>query len=214
MIRRAAIAALFAVSTSAAVAQTPAPDRGVMQKQDTFRDAALSPLEDLNLKQSQIPDVLNRAVANPYDMEGLSRCEAIAGEVGRLDAALGPDLDEAPPPDSRSRIQKAGAAVRSAGVAAVRDETGSVLPFRGWVRKLTGAARHDKAVAQAIKSGGIRRGYLKGMGMQKNCAPPAAPSWFVPVEVKASSPVASQGATGIIGMLIRFFAWIRSLLPF
>jgi hypothetical protein len=218
MIRRAAFVILFAASASIALAQTPTPergpDRGVMQKQDTFRDAALSPLEDLNLKQSQIPDVLNRAVANPYDMEGMGRCEAIAGEVGRLDAALGPDLDEAPPPDSRSRMQKAGSAVRSAGVAAVRDETGSVLPFRGWVRKLTGAARHDKAVAQAIKSGGIRRGYLKGMGMQKNCAPPAAPSWFTPVEVKASTPVAAQGATGIIGMLIRFFAWIRSLLPF
>jgi hypothetical protein len=221
MIRAAALAALFAAASTLALAQTPekapeprAPDRGVMQKQDTFRDAALSPLEDLNLKQSTIPDVLNRAVANPYDMEGLGRCEAIAGEVGKLDAALGSDLDEAPPPDGRSRLQKAGSAVRSAGVAAVRDETGSVLPFRGWVRKLTGASRHDKAVAQAIRSGGIRRGYLKGVGMQKNCAPPAAPSWFIPVEVKASNPVAAHGATGIIGMLIRFFAWIRSLLPF
>jgi hypothetical protein len=89
------------VLISAAVLAGPAvaADPGTMQERDTLRDAVAAPLEDLNLKQKGIPPVLARAVASPYDVEGLTRCEPIAAEIGRLDAALGPDLDEAPPPD-------------------------------------------------------------------------------------------------------------------
>lgn len=178
-------ALLIVALASPAVAQT---DPGTMQQHDTFRDAATAPLEDLNLKQKSIPAVLQRAVADPYDMTGLDRCEPIAAEVGRLDAALGPDLDEAPPPDSRSKGKKVADAAYSVGVSGVRDTTRDVLPFRSWIRKLTGAAKHDKAIAKAIASGGVRRGYLKGVGMRMNCAPPAAPSWFVPVVVKPPEP--------------------------
>lgn len=215
MLRRLAL--VLVVTAAPAVAQEAprAPDRGTMQGDDTFRDAAMAPLEDLNLKQDAIPAVLTRAVDDPYNMEGLDRCEAIAAEIGKLDAALGPDLDEAPPPDERTRMQKIGSAAKAAGVSAVRGETEGALPFRGWVRRLTGAARHDKAVADAIRSGGVRRGYLKGVGMQKNCAPPAAPSWFVPATVKAAAPIPPpRGATGFWGALLRFFGWLRSLLPF
>ena len=77
---RAAAFVLTVTLLSAGAAQ--AADRGVMQDKDTFRDAAMAPLEDLNLKQKGIPDVLLRARADPYDMEGLSRCEPIAGEIG------------------------------------------------------------------------------------------------------------------------------------
>lgn len=182
---RLALPLLLLAAAAPALAQT---DPGTMQRHDTFRDAATAPLEDLNLKQAAIPPVLQRAVADPYDMTGLTRCEPIAAEIGRLDAALGPDLDEAPPPDTRSRGKKVADATYGVGVAGVRDTTQDVLPFRGWIRKLTGAARHDKAVRKAIEAGAVRRGYLKGVGMRMNCAPPAAPSWFVPVEVKPPPP--------------------------
>ncbi|HRD29931.1 MAG TPA: hypothetical protein PLO65_16665, partial [Caulobacter sp.] len=81
-------------------------DRGETQVRPNLRDAVTAPLDDLNLKHTAIPDVLKRAVAGPYDMDGLTRCEAIANEIGRLDEALGPDLDEPPPPDTRTRGQK------------------------------------------------------------------------------------------------------------
>lgn len=61
---------------------------GEMHRGDTLRDAAMAPLEDLNLKQKQIPEVLLQAVADPYDVAGLGRCEAVAREIGRLDSAL------------------------------------------------------------------------------------------------------------------------------
>lgn len=178
----AALSLLLAGPVMAQDSDRPDPrrDRGETQARPNLRDAVTAPLDDLNLKHVNIPDVLKRAVAGPYAMDGLKTCEAIAGEVGRLDAALGPDLDEPPPPDTRTRGQKLKQAAGDAVVGAVEDETRSVLPFRGWVRKLSGAERRDRRVAEAISAGKIRRGYLKGAGMNMNCAPPAAPSWFVP----------------------------------
>ena len=182
-------------------------DRGETQTRPNLRDAITAPLDDLNLKHINIPDVLKRALAGPYDMDGLTRCEAIAGEVGRLNEALGPDLDEAPAPDKRTRGQKAKQAVGDAAVGAVADKTRSLLPFRGWVRKLSGAERRDKRVAEAISAGKIRRGYLKGAGMRMNCAPPAAPSWFVP------EPDANHGGflAWLAGIWGGFLGWIRGL---
>lgn len=200
----------FPLLTSALLLASPAAqafaasDPGTLQQKDTLRDAVAAPLEDLNLKQTAIPAVLTRAVDSPYDLEGLERCEGIAGEIGRLDAALGPDLDEAPPPDTRSRGKKVADAAYGAGVGEVRGATQHVLPFRGWVRKLTGASRHDKAVQAAIKAGGVRRGYLKGVGMRMNCAPPAAPSWFVPAP--PPKPVVPQAAPGPLAQLSAFLA--------
>jgi hypothetical protein len=193
-----------------------ASDPGTMQRKDTLRDAVAAPLEDLNLKQTAIPAVLQRAVDSPYDLTDLARCEGIAGEVGRLDAALGPDLDEAPPPDARSRGRKVADAAYGAGVGEVRGATQHALPFRGWVRKLTGAAKHDRAVQAAIKAGAVRRGYLKGVGMRMNCAPPAAPSWFVPAP--PPKPVTASAAQGPLVRLAAFWAgvvaWWRGWWPF
>ena len=188
-------------------------DQGTMQQHDTFRDAATAPLEDLNLKQKSIPPVLRRAVTDPYDVTGLTRCEPIAAEIGRLDAALGPDLDEAPPPDNRSRGKKVADAAYGVGVAGVRDTTQDALPFRGWIRKLTGAAKHDRAVRKAIESGGVRRGYLKGVGMRMNCAPPAAPSWFVPVEVKPTpAPRQASAFENFLAWCGEVLAWFKRLI--
>lgn len=193
-----------------------ASDPGTMQQKDTLRDAVAAPLEDLNLKRTAIPAVLLRAVETPYDMTGLDRCEGLAGEIGRLDAALGPDLDEAPPPDTRSRGKKVADAAYGAGVGEVRNTTRHALPFRGWVRRLTGAARHDKAVQAAVQAGAVRRGYLKGVGMRMNCAPPAAPSWFVPAP--PPKPVATATTPNPLERLAAFWDglanWWRGWWPF
>ena len=164
-----AAAALLAAGPAAAA------DRGTTQVDEGFRGAVTAPLEDLNLKQAQIPDVLVRAVADPYEARELTRCEAIAAEIGRLDAVLGPDLDEAPAPDARTRMQKLGAQAKAAAVAEVRGETQDLLPFRGWVRKLSGAERYARKVSASIAAGTIRRAYLKGLGQAAGCAAPAAP---------------------------------------
>ena len=90
-------------------------------------------------------------------------------------------------------------------VAEVRGETQDLLPFRGWVRKLSGADRHRKALEAAIKAGGVRRGYLKGAGMRMNCAPPAAPSWFVPEKPATPLSWLANLWAGLVG-------WFKGLL--
>jgi len=147
-------------------------------------DAMTAPLQDLNLKRVRIPQILLDAMQRPYDLNGLDRCDAIADEVRKLDTVLGADLDEPPPPPDKSTMgQKGGRMANNAAVGAVRGATRSVIPFRGLVRQMTGAEQHDKEVNAAIQAGKVRRAYLKGVGMNKNCAPPAAPAWFRPKPV-------------------------------
>ena len=71
-------------------------------------------------------------------------------------------------------------AAAAATLNAIRDTTTDFIPLRSWVRRLTGAEQHSRQVQAAIQAGRQRRAFLKGMGMQRNCAPPAAPSWFTP----------------------------------
>lgn len=204
------LAALVLFASAPALAADP--DRGVVEHKDGIVDSATSPLEDLNLRRIEIPGVLTRAVKNPYDMDGLDRCEQIAGEVGRLDEALGRDMDEQPPPDKRTKLQKAGDAAHDAAADGAKAGVDHFIPFRGWIRKLTGAERHDKKVQQAIKAGSIRRGYLKGVGMHKNCAPPAAPSWFKP----APEAVHHDQSFGevLAGIWASIVGWFKSWWPF
>jgi len=217
MLKRPAAVCLTALLyAGCAAAASPEADSGMMQHKDGVIDSATSPLEDLNLRRVAIPDVLTRAVKNPYDLDGLDRCEQIAAEVGRLDEALGRDLDEAPPSDQRTRVQKAAAAAHDAAAEGARSEVDHFIPFRSWIRALSGAARHDKKVQEAVRAGNVRRGYLKGVGMRKNCAPPAAPSWFRPApQARSEAPPAHRSfAEAMAGIWAGVVAWFRSWWPF
>jgi hypothetical protein len=142
--------------------------------------ALTAPLEDLNLRREQIPMVLLQAEANPYDLRNLTRCSTIAAEIERLDEALGPDTDEPAAPDQAYLSERAADAASGAALAAIRDATTDFIPGRSWIRRLTGAEQHSQKVQAAIQAGRMRRAFLKGVGMQRNCRAPAAPRWFVP----------------------------------
>jgi hypothetical protein len=104
----------------------------------------------------------------------------IAQEVTLLDQALGPDLDEPPPPQALSLGDRASNAAADAALDAIRDTATDLIPGRSWVRRLSGANRREQNTERALQAGRVRRAFLKGMGMQRNCAPPAAPRWFQP----------------------------------
>jgi hypothetical protein len=187
-VRYLLLAAAVAALAATAACQTTARSyrvtrdtvaRGGAQVRDGLGEAVTAPLEDLNLKRKLIPAILLRAEDNPYGLEGMGSCEAMAAEVGKLDDALGPDMDE-PPPPRRTRSQIAADEGARATLNVVRDTTTDIIPMRGWVRRLTGAQQHSSHVQHAIRAGTMRRSYLKGVGMQRNCNPPAAPSWFRP----------------------------------
>jgi hypothetical protein len=178
-------------------------DAGTMRsstdQDNSWGDAFTAPLEDLNLKRQAIPSILQSAITKPYDLTGLDTCEAIAGEVAQLDALLGADFDEPPAPAADDSMTDKGQRMAGhAAVGAVRSASRSIIPFRGIVRKMTGAERHEREVDTAIQAGKVRRAYLKGVGMNKNCAPPAAPSWFKPrvyVQTYTDAPAAQTAPT-------------------
>jgi len=181
-------AAALTLALSACGTTRESVDRGAGKVRAGFGEAVTAPLEDLNVRRHEIPPVLLRAEANPYDLTRMDHCEGIAAEVGSLDDALGPDLDEPPPPEPVDPNDKRADQASQLTLNAVRDTSRSVIPFRGWVRRLTGAEQHSQAVQAAVRAGSQRRGYLKGIGMRMNCAPPAAPSWFRPVDPTAPKP--------------------------
>jgi hypothetical protein len=132
------------------------------------KDAAVTPLSDLNVVRAEIPPVLAAAQKAPYALPADRGCAALGTEIQALDAALGADLDTTERGHNPSLIER--------GVGdALKNTAEGVIPFRGWVRKLTGAERYSREVAAAIAAGTIRRAYLKGLGSAAGCTAPAAP---------------------------------------
>jgi hypothetical protein len=97
-------------------------------------------------------------------------CTGIATGVRELDEVLGPDLD-APPGKGNTGLLERG---EDAATGALQRTAEGVMPFRGWVRKLTGAERYARQVSAAITAGGVRRGFLRGLSVAKACV--AAPA--------------------------------------
>lgn len=136
------------------------------QIQKGASEMAVSPLRDMNIWKDKIPPVLIEASQKPYELPRKATCRAIAGEVLGLDEALGPDVDMPPVPG--------GDSMTFGGVAQTLAQ--GLIPMRTWIRKLSGAEKNDAEVRRAIASGQIRRGFLKGVGLQKGCKSPAAPA--------------------------------------
>jgi hypothetical protein len=131
--------------------------------------AVTTPLSDLNLVNAPIPDPLAVAQRAPYAAPSDASCAALATDVRALDEVLGPDLD-APATDSNpGLVERGSAAVGEAATGALRRTAEGVIPFRGWVRKLSGAERYSKQVAAAIAAGTVRRAFLKGVAVTKGC---------------------------------------------
>jgi len=128
------------------------------------------PLRDLSLIREAAPDVLLRAASGPYALEGVADCEGARAEVERLDLALGPDLEPAPEAGARA----SGVSVGGLAADLVGGAVG--LPFRGVVRRVTGAQAREAALRAAVLAGMVRRGFLKGRLERMACAPRASTS--------------------------------------
>lgn len=137
--------------------------------------AAITPLNDLNLVHDKIPPVLIAAQHGPYAPPSNPTCEGLKAEIHLLDAALGADLDVPGHPDERHLLEKGKDAAERAAVNHVRSAAESLIPYRGWVRKLSGAEKFSQQVTRAIGAGIVRRAYLKGLGQAQGCSAPAAP---------------------------------------
>lgn len=143
-----------------AFAQHGAPEEG------TAQETANSVTEPFDGKE--VPPKLLAIQDDPYSLAGLGKCAAIIREVGELDAVLGPDVNERV---DKSRAQKREeTAGRVAGTVA-----GSIIPFRGLIGEVTGANAERQRYAAAVYAGTVRRGFLKGVGLERGCKAPARP---------------------------------------
>ena len=175
------LSCLVAVGCATSSNQTPtegdssisATDRAIQRSQDGFSDAALSPLEDVNLKRAKIPEEF-KEIRNPYAVDPDISCDKIAKEVTTLDGLLGRDWD-IPPPDEKGLSDRAADGASTAFLDAVSSGASGFIPYRGLVRTVTGANSHATKVRKAYERGSHRRTFLKGIGLMKDCPYPASP---------------------------------------
>lgn len=142
---------LSALLMTAACASTPDASRA--GEPDQISQAISEPFRDLNLVREQQAAVLTEAAAQPYAAP--DGCAVASEQLAALNAALGPDID-APARESSEAAQFAGNTIAGAVSDVVR------LPFRGVVRRVTGAEKREKTAKHAMLAGGLRRAYLKG----------------------------------------------------
>jgi len=150
--------------------------------------AVTAPLNDLNLVKVEIPPVLLAAQAAPYEVPQPGDCPALTAQIKSLDAVLEPDLDQPVKPDTRSMSERGSDEAGDAAFDALRRTAEGVVPFRGWLRKLSGAESHARSVVQAVLAGNVRRAFLKGVGQALNCPVPARPVQAPRVAAAASAP--------------------------
>jgi hypothetical protein len=107
-------------------------------------------------------------------------CADLLAEVGALDVVLGPDVDTPSEAQHKDAYDKSASFAAQAALDAVKDTAEGVIPMKSWVRKLSGAEHADKRAKRAILAGTVRRSFLKGIGVMRNCTWPAAPLSFEP----------------------------------
>lgn len=158
----AATAVMLAIP--AAAQDQPAAPENKQHQDDSLRkagDIASQPARDVGAMKRVIPPVLIAAAESPYAPDGTSNCRDIARGITALNAELGEDYD-AP---ATAKKQGAGHYAEAGGKFVVN----TILPFRGLVREVSGAAAADRRLEAAQQAGIARRGYLRGLQQAKRC---------------------------------------------
>jgi hypothetical protein len=157
VIRAAVAGAMLPLALASAHAQT-----AVAPKDAKVGDVVATPLETVNLKKEDIPPILLKARQAPYTLAGLKSCPALTGEIRRLDAVLGDDIDIAD-------YTKGGMMVGNTAKSIV----GSLIPFGGIIREISGANESQRQWQVALFAGTARRSFLKATGQARGCPYPA-----------------------------------------
>lgn len=131
----------------------------------TVVDVITTPVQDLNLARDEIPELLLEIQKDPYNLDGIQRCSHYIAAISDLDDLLGPDFDIAGPQERQLSV---------GGVA--QSALGTLIPFRGLIREISGANKHQQEFQDAIVAGLMRRAYLKGAGQKLGCNYPARPA--------------------------------------
>lgn len=155
--------ALLAAPAALAQNDSAAQPNRFQKTTRTAGDIAIQPARDVGAKKTAVPPVLANAIAAPYGAAGTATCRQITAGLRDLNATLGPDFVAGAQTneDRASKIAEAGG----------RTVVNSILPFRGLVREISGAAPAQRRLNAAIDAGYARRGFLRGLARAKGCKP-------------------------------------------
>ena len=163
-----AIISLSGCASNSETVQKKTEKSGADTRFDSRVGAAMtSPLSDLNIVKSDIPEVLMNARKAPYLIVPGADCAWYEREIDSLNAVLGPDLDAVKVDANGNIVERE---LGNATINALKSFTEGFVPFRSWVRRLTGADSHAREVAAAGMAGIVRRSYLKGVSTAKSCS--------------------------------------------
>jgi hypothetical protein len=154
----------LALLATGAVAQdgTPAePPSKLHQSLQTGGRIAAQPVHDVDASRTKIPPVLEAANGDPYSLIGARNCAQIGRSIAALTDALGPDFASGP----AKKENKAGKLAEAGGKSIVN----AIIPFRGLVREISGAAPAQRRLNDAVDAGLARRGFLRGLQSARRC---------------------------------------------
>jgi len=160
MLRKPAPILLTMLMHGAALAQPDAEDKTL----ERAGKIASQPARDVGIAKTKIAPILQQAVEEPYRAPQ-KRCRDLLAELAQLNEALGPDFDGNKKGDDRvTQLAEAGGEMI----------VGSLIPFRGVVREVTGAASADRRKTAAVNAGLARRGFLRGIAEERRCEVPVS----------------------------------------
>jgi hypothetical protein len=167
----ASIAITAALLAQGAAAQIPAAqddpnnpfnrESRAMEAGRRVGDIVTQPVRDINLDKTEIPTVLVSAFESPYALQGARTCAEMVESLRSLDAALGPDFVIV----ENTQESRAGRLAEAGG----RTIVNSLIPFRGLVREVSGAAPAERQYNAAVDAGLARRGFIRGLQHAQRC---------------------------------------------
>jgi hypothetical protein len=168
----AALLAITLISSTAASAQNtstttttsnaqPEPNRPVADTLNKAGNIATQPVRDVGVNKREIPEVLERAALDPYAIGGARTCNQIGAAMAELNDVLGPDYEAG----GVKKENRAGRLAEAGGKTVVN----ALIPFRGLVREVSGAAPAERRYNAALDAGLVRRGFLRGIATAKGC---------------------------------------------
>jgi len=165
---RFAIAALALVTLAASCASRPeGEDQRRGANDNSLTHAAATPLRDVGLMRPDVPEML-RTLNYPYKTELLARdCAAILVEIGRLDAVLG--IESYQPGQEQHLAARISGQAGDYAVGAVAGAAADLVPYRSFVRRISGASAAERRAAAAYAMGETRRSFLRGYGHALDC---------------------------------------------
>jgi hypothetical protein len=156
-----ALTCVTGVSAQAPPPPAPQPETRVQQMGAKTGEIVSQPARDVGMSKKEIPPILIQAKKDPYGLSGVKTCAQLAVVIHELNKVLGPDFVAG----DETKENRAAKLAEAGGQTVIN----SIIPFRGLVREVSGAAPEQRRLNEAIDAGFARRGYLRGVHHTRGC---------------------------------------------